>query len=116
MKKALKIILYALLGIAIVILIGSYIAYSIYWAKDPEFEVDSTNLAYFHDTYNECRDAFVSKIGNLPSHFDSVESGKFSIPSEVDDDLSLDWCYIPAQKKKEKLLIISRQKVLLVKN
>ena len=107
MKKALKIILYALLGIVLVIIIGSYIAYSTYWPDDPDFKIDSTHLGYFHDTYDECRSEFLKSIEALADDFDGMEKGKFSIPSEIDNDLSLDWCYIPAQKKKEKLLIIN---------
>ena len=99
MKKALKIMLYALLCIVLVILVGSYIAYSTYWAKDPEFKIDSTNLAYFHDTYDECRTDFLKSIETLTDDFDGIAKGKFSIPSEVDNDLSLDWCYIPAKKQ-----------------
>ncbi len=107
MKKALKIVLYSLLSIILLVLFGSYFAYRSYWAEDPEVEVDSTNLSYYHETYEECRSAFVKSIEELVGEFDSVETGKFIVPSEVDKDLSLDWCYIPAQKTKEKLLILN---------
>jgi hypothetical protein len=107
MKKALKIILYTLLGVILLAIMGSYIRYHTYWAKDPLVEVDSSYLFYYHQTYDECRNAFVRSIENAIIDFDSVKTGQIYVPSKVDNDLTLDWCYIPAQKVKEKLLIIN---------
>jgi hypothetical protein len=107
MKKALKIILYTLLGILLLAITGSYISYNTYWAKDPVMEADSSNLSYYHETYNECRNAFISSTENVIADFDSAATGKIIVPGEADDDLSIDWCYIPAQKTKKKLLIIN---------
>lgn len=107
MKKAFKVILYSILAILLLVLFGSYFAYKSYWAKDPDFEVDSAALSYFHQTYRGCRSSFINSTEKLVAEFDSVETGKFVVPSKVDDDLSLDWCYIPAQKEKNKLLILN---------
>ena len=107
MKKVLKIILYTLLGVIILAILGSYISYRTYWAKDPVAEVDSSYMSYYHETYDECRKAFIRNIENVIVDFDSVKTGKIIVPSEVDDDLGVDWCYIPAQKAKQKLLILN---------
>lgn len=107
MKKVLKIILYTLLGVIVLAILGSYIRYHTYWAKDPLVEVDSSYLSYYHETYDECRNAFVRSIENVRVDFDSMETGKVYVPSEADDDLTIDWCYIPAQKEKDKLLIVN---------
>lgn len=107
MKRALKIILYTLLGVIVMAILGSYIRYRTYWAKDPVVEVDSSYMSYYHETYEECREAFVRSIENVIVGFDSVKTGRISVPSEVNDDLSIDWCYIPAQKAKDKLLILN---------
>lgn len=107
MKKALKIILFALLSIFLLVISGSYISYKNYWAKDSEVEIDSAYLSYFNETYDDCRSAFVKSIEDVVGAFDSVQNGKFYVQSEVDDDLSIDWCYIPAQNQKEKLLILT---------
>jgi hypothetical protein len=107
MKKALKIILYTLLGVIVMAILGSYIRYRTYWAKDPVVEVDSSYMSYYHETYEECREAFVRSIENVIVGFDSVKTGRIYVPSEINDDLSIDWCYIPAQKAKDKLLILN---------
>jgi hypothetical protein len=107
MKKALKIILYTLLGVIVMAILGSYIRYRTYWAKDPVVEVDSSYMSYYQETYEECREAFVRSIENVIVGFDSVKTGRIYVPSEINDDLSIDWCYIPAQKAKDKLLILN---------
>ena len=107
MKKILKITLYSLPGIILLAFIITYISYSTYWPKDEEVQVDSSNLVYFHDTYNACRNAFIQGIAKNCVSFDSVKTGKIYIPGKTDHGLSIDWCYIPAQKSKEKLLILN---------
>lgn len=107
MKKILKITLYSIIGVILLTVLFSYISYRAYWPKDPEIEVDSSNLYFYHDTYEECREAFVKSIENNIVGFDSVNTGQIYIPSNTDKDLRIDWCYIPAQKTKEKLLILN---------
>ena len=99
--------LYSLSGILLLALLGSYIGYSTYWPKDPLVEVDSSHLSCFHETYDECRKAFTGSIENIRVDFDSLETGKLYVPGKADDDLSIDWCYIPARKAKDKLLILN---------
>jgi len=107
MKKILKITLYSIIGVILLTILCSYISFSAYWPKDPEIEVDSSNLYFYHETYEECREAFVQSIEINIVGFDSVNTGQIYIPSNTDKDLRIDWCYIPAQKTKEKLLILN---------
>lgn len=107
MKKALKITLYTLTGIFLLFILGSTIGYHTYWAKDPEVKADSSQLFYYHETYEDCRNAFVNSVEKIKADFDSVAAGRFRVPSRVDDDLTIDWCYVPAQKTRDKLLIIN---------
>jgi hypothetical protein len=107
MKRVLKAILYTLSGIIVLAILGSYISFRTYWAKDPPVDVDSSGLSYYHETYDECRNAFVRSIENVRVDFDSVETGKIHVPGVADNDLTIDWCYIPAQKGKDKLLIVN---------
>ncbi|MFB6341931.1 M14 family metallopeptidase [Saccharicrinis sp. FJH62] len=107
MKKVLKISLYTLFGIIVLVIGGSYVSYRNFWAEDPLVQVDSTYLSYYHETYNECRDAFVRSVENIETDFDSVKTGKMYVPGSADDDLTIDWCYIPAKGDKEKLLILN---------
>ena len=99
--------MYTLLSVILLAILGSNILYHTYWAKDPVMEVDSSYLSYYHETYDECRNAFLRSIENVRVDFDSMETGKIYVPGESDDDLTIDWCYIPAQKEKDKLLIVN---------
>jgi hypothetical protein len=107
MRKVLKIICFSLLGILFLVILGSYISYRTYWAEDMVVETDTSALSYFHETYNECREAFISRVENVITDFDSVETGKIVVPGKVDTDLSIDWCYIPESGVKDKLLILN---------
>jgi hypothetical protein len=107
MKKFLRILLWSLLTIILAVVVGSTISYNTYWAKDVSTSVDPSNLAFYHENYNDCRAAFLSEAEKVKTEFDSVQTGKFAVPGKADQDLSLDWCYVPAQKEKNKLLIIN---------
>lgn len=107
MKKFLKRLGYAILVVLFTALAVSYISYKNYWANDPDGAVISDNVAFFSETYEDCRAAFVSEAKALEAQYDSVQIGKIMVASNVDSDLSIDWCYIPAQKKKSKLLILN---------
>jgi hypothetical protein len=85
----------------------SKISYKNYWANDPKTEVVPANLNYFHETYQDCRKAFISSAMEVSEKYDSVHIGKFMVESKVDKDLSVDWCYIPASVHNDKLLIIN---------
>lgn len=106
-KKLAIILLCALSGAIILMILGSYIGYRTYWAKDPVVVADTSYLSYFHESYEECRAAFYTCVESLEGDFDSIETGKITIPSRIDEDLTIDWCYIPAQHSKDKLLIIN---------
>jgi hypothetical protein len=106
MKKALKITLYSLLGIIVLALLGSYISYRSYWPDDPKVQVDSANLVYYNNSYDECREAFLQSVQKMTAGMDSSLSGKIAVPGE-DTSLSIDWCYLPARQGKEKLLILN---------
>lgn len=107
MKKAVKIILFTFSGILIFLIAGSYFAYNTYLPKDPFFQADPSYISYYHESYNECRQVFRNASDKIASEFDSVKTGKIIVPSDTDNDLSIDWCYIPAKGIKTKLLIIN---------
>lgn len=107
MKRVLKITGVFLPGIIVLAIIVSTISYNNYWAKDPNGKVIPENLSYYHETYEECRADFLKNTQILSKKFDNVQIDKFNVNSEVDNDLSIDYCYIPAQKQTEKLLIVN---------
>ena len=75
MKKLIKIIAIALLGIVLLAIIFSTISYNNFWAEDPQIEVDSSYLEYYHETYQESRLAFKESAKILEQSFDSIEIG-----------------------------------------
>jgi hypothetical protein len=107
MKKTLRISFFYFLGFIFLLIGVSTIVYSTYWAKDSDTEVIEDNLHFFHENYEACRSAFVNAAEQVASRFDSVEIGRFFVDSEVDTNLTVDWCYIPAQFNSQKLLIIN---------
>ncbi len=64
-------------------------------------------LALFEDNYEDCRQDFRQEAQTLQAKFNKVDVGSIHVPSEVDDDLTVDYCYIPAQQSANKLLIVS---------
>jgi len=79
MKKILKISLYILLGIVLVLLTTIHIIYHSFSPGDEGIEVNNTNLAYYHDSYIESRNAFLDEAKNLVGQFEQAEL--FSIPN-----------------------------------
>lgn len=107
MKKLLKIVA-LVLGVLIVAVLGYvYITFNFYSPADPEVEIDKTVQSYFHNSYIESRKGFLSEAKIIEAKFDSVQLFSRKVPSQIDSDLTIDFCYIPAQKKTEKLLIIT---------
>lgn len=107
MKKTLRIILKVLMIIILALLVISYFSYRNYWPEDPEIEIDSAYLSYYFETYEDCRTDFRTSVSEISYIYDSVQTGLFHVKSNIDSDLTVDWCYIPAQKNKEKLLILN---------
>lgn len=103
-----KIIISTVLVIVILIPIG-FLSICIYVNKNTKDEgiVNSSIQNYFYETYNENRVQFRRAAVLLEKHFADVEITKLIVPSKVDSDLSIDTVYIPAQKKPEKLLIMT---------
>ncbi len=98
---------YIILIILVIFFIGSFIAYHQYWPKDRTIEAPEESEAFFKESYKDCRLAFVNRTLALSGNFHSVENGSIKVDSHRDDDLYIDWCYLPAQVYKRKLLIIN---------
>lgn len=64
-------------------------------------------LNYFYETYDENREQFRKTAALLEKQFTGVEISKLTAASKIDTDLSIDAVYIPAQKKLEKIIIMT---------
>ena len=64
-------------------------------------------MEYFHNSYEECRSEFRLAAKKLNEQFNGVQNGKIPVASKIDPDLTVDWCYIPAREKTNKLLTLT---------
>jgi len=107
MKKFLKIFLYAILGIVIVVLVGSYIAYWSFSPENKDIEINQGNLAYFQENYDDARGEFLSLANDIAGKYENVMLSSYKAESKTDTNLIMDICYIPPQQDTGRLLIIT---------
>ncbi len=62
---------------------------------------------YFLNNYEDCRTAFVRSSEELAKHYKDVDISKIKVPSKTDNDLTIDLCYVPAQKESKRLLLLT---------
>lgn len=65
------------------------------------------NLKYFQETYEGCRRAFFDQADRLSCLHEGVEIADIFVKSEADEDLTIDYFYIPARKEQKRLFILS---------
>ncbi len=107
MKKVLKIAFFCVLGLIVVAYLFLLFSYNGYKPSEVEHEIVPAALDYFHETYEDCRSAFIEKATLLGSQYEGVEISKIPVTSKVDSDLTIDYCYVPAQSTSNNLLILS---------
>ncbi|UCG27127.1 MAG: DUF2817 domain-containing protein, partial [Bacteroidales bacterium] len=107
MKKILKISLWLILILVVLVTGISYVSYNTYPPKDKKIAVDTASMVYFQNSYETCRDAFRKQTERIKTKLDSVEIFAVRVESNLDTALTIDFCYIPAQKEKHRLLILS---------
>ena len=106
-KKILYILLVTIFTGCAAGFIYSYLSYNYYSPDDGEMKADSSELKYFQNSYNECRKEFTSSANKIKHIFKNVENFNIHVESKIDTDLTIDFCYIPPKKEKNRLLIIS---------
>jgi hypothetical protein len=107
MKRFLKVGGLTLAVLLVGILAYTYVSFNFYSPADPEVEIDSKQLAYYNDSWEECRNDFIGCAKQMKTRFDSVEIFSIPVTSKTDDDLSIDFCYIPAADTTKKLMVIN---------
>jgi hypothetical protein len=106
-RKIFKNVLFSLLGVVVTAYFYLFFSFNSYKPSDVEYEIVPAALEYFHQTYEDCRSAFIESAHRLASQYGGVEIGQVPVASKVDSDLTIDWCHIPAQATTENLLILS---------
>ena len=107
MKKILKIIAIVFVVLITGILGYTYVVFNSYSPADPDVEVSQAAQQYFHNSYVESRSAFIVQANSLKTKFDSVQLFSRNVPCNIDNNLTIDFCYVPAQKDAKKLIIIT---------
>jgi hypothetical protein len=107
MKKFLKVSSAIFVILIATILAVSYISYNSWSPGDVDAEPDPSLTGYFLGSFEECRDAFRANARDIQEKYEGTELFSLSVGSKVDNDLTIDFCYLPPENDKSKLLIIS---------
>ena len=107
MKKFLKIIFFLLILILLSAIGVTTYQYNTFTPVEVMQDADPKNLVYFQNSYEECRKNFILSTDKLNNKFANVAISKLYIESKKDPDLTIDYCYVPAQKEFKRLLILS---------
>lgn len=106
-RKIVMIVLSTLLGATAVVYLYLFFSFNRYEPRAVEYEIVPEALGYFHATYEDCRAAFLERADRLASRYKGAEVFRIPVAGKVDSDLTIDGCYIPAQKATDNLLILS---------
>jgi len=107
MKTFFKVIfILVILVIAGVIGFTTY-QFNMYKPQAVTQKVNPDNLAYFQESYIDCRKSFLAEADKMKEIYHNVKISSLKVESKVDRDLTIDYCYIPAQKRFKRLLILT---------
>lgn len=109
MKKSWKIFMYTFLSLAF-LLIVVLMHISVGFGKlefDDDFSSPEDYTHYFPQNYADSKIRFANIVDENALKFKGVRVIRISVPSARDDGLTVDLCYIPAQKDSVSLLILS---------
>ena len=107
MKRFLIVFAGIVLGILFLGISAFLWYYNTYSPEDGSVEAKVENVAYFRDTYSDCRNGFRKLSEDLFLRYPEMQLGDFVVESRADSDLTVDWFYIPARKETNKLIIMT---------
>jgi hypothetical protein len=106
-KKVLRISLISFLALVILAIAGLHISYHSFSPTDKGILVDEPNLAYFQESYDEVRGSFSAIAMDVAAKYDHAETFSVKVPGKKDDDLMMDFLYLPPLDSAGKLLVLS---------
>lgn len=109
MRKVLKItgIITGIILIAIIgVIIYFYVAFNNYSLQD-KYQLNEKNLSYFNRNYDDARSDFRLKSKDISEKYPETKNFSLDVESNIDTNLTIDFCYIPSTKKANKIIIIS---------
>jgi hypothetical protein len=104
--KIFKFVVLPLLALIIAALFYVSLGFGKLTFKDT-FVTDTNYSTYYPVDYASARQEFRILASEIALEYKNVENQKVFVPSLIDNDLTVDICYIPAQKDSMNLLIIS---------
>lgn len=107
MKKAIKIILLGLFLVTAIAVGWATYQFNTYRPRAITKAVTPENLIYFKGLYTDCRKSFLDEALKQKDLYEGVEISDLVIESNIDPDLSIDYCYIPAQTSFKRLFILT---------
>ena len=104
--------LFKVLVLVIVLVIAGVIGFTTWqfntFKPQPVTEkVDPDNLKYFQESYVDCRQSFLDQASKMKDIYKDVQISALIVESRKDPDLTIDYCYIPAQKRFKRLVILT---------
>lgn len=107
MKKILKIAGIGFFSLAVLGIGYSTWRFNSYRPGDAVVTADKTAAAYYRETYDAARAAFLEKAAGLKKEYRGCEDFTISVPSARDKDLTVNILHVPAQAAKKRLLVLS---------
>ncbi|MEZ4751066.1 MAG: M14 family metallopeptidase [Bdellovibrionota bacterium] len=71
------------------------------------FSVPGLGASYYSDSYVSARKKFRDLTAQAKRQFEGATSGSVKVPSKIDDDLTIDYLYLPPKDATEGLVIVS---------
>ena len=107
MKKNPKIILLSFFALVVLFLLVLHITYHSFSPADKGVQIREDNLVYFQDSYEECRQAFLSQAEIVTKKYNGSKLFSIKVPGKTDTALYIDLLYIPPADDSMRLLVIS---------
>lgn len=109
MNKTIKFLL-IIIAIVLIPIIGGisyfYIAFNNFSIKE-SYQMNADNLTYFNESYIEARNEFRLKSHELNVKYPETKNFNIKVESNIDSNLTIDFCFIPGSKETEKIFILS---------
>ncbi len=107
MKTVFKVILIGLVLIIVGAIGFTTYQFNTFTPQPITQKVEAKNLEYFQESYDDCRKNFLDDAKQVEQIYKGVQIAALEIESVATQDLTIDYCYIPAQKSFKRLLILT---------
>ena len=102
-KKLLKSLIITVAVIALLLIVMPYVILAI--VKQPKIDESHKYSKYFVHSYEESRENIQKRVEELEGKGVKVEYSSYAVDAE--DDLYIDYMYLPSEDKKENLIVLT---------